>query len=324
MLATARRHAANADDAEDAYQRGLEILLTRAPTAREEDLVGWLKTVVKHEAWALARQRERHTPVAEDPVLERAAGSADAAGEHAERLERLRLCAEALGRLKPQEVRALLLRADGHSYRQIQEITGWTYTKVNRCLTEGRASFAARVRGIESGAECERLASKLSALADGEAGATDLAALRPHLRSCLACRARLREYRAAPARVAAVAPAGLVLVAGPRSGGTGSSLVEGAASWAGERAGLLAMKVQGAAEVVSAQKLAAVAASGAVLAGGGAAAVREIEARDRAERRAERVERRSEEPRRRARRTPTPVPAALPAPAPAARPRVTG
>src|SRR5437016_5381001 len=49
--------------------------------------------------------------------------------------------AEALGRLKPQEIRALVLKARGYSYREICEITGWTYTKVNRCLTEGRRAF---------------------------------------------------------------------------------------------------------------------------------------------------------------------------------------
>jgi Sigma-70 region 2 len=46
ILATARRYAANLDDAEDAYQRGLEILLTKAPTTHEIELVRWLKTVV--------------------------------------------------------------------------------------------------------------------------------------------------------------------------------------------------------------------------------------------------------------------------------------
>jgi Sigma-70 region 2 len=46
ILATARRYAATPEDAEDAYQRGLEILLTKAPTTSEEDLVPWLKTVV--------------------------------------------------------------------------------------------------------------------------------------------------------------------------------------------------------------------------------------------------------------------------------------
>jgi hypothetical protein len=46
VLATARRYAATPEDAEDAYQRGLEILLTKAPTTSEADLVPWLKTVV--------------------------------------------------------------------------------------------------------------------------------------------------------------------------------------------------------------------------------------------------------------------------------------
>ena len=50
ILATARRYAATPEDAEDAYQRGLEILLTKAPTSDEAELVPWLRTVVKHEA----------------------------------------------------------------------------------------------------------------------------------------------------------------------------------------------------------------------------------------------------------------------------------
>jgi len=36
--------------------------------------------------------------------------------------------AEALQRLKPQELRALLLKAEGHSYAEIGRITGWSYT----------------------------------------------------------------------------------------------------------------------------------------------------------------------------------------------------
>ena len=46
ILATARRYAATPEDAEDADQRGPEILLTKAPTADEGELVPWLKTVV--------------------------------------------------------------------------------------------------------------------------------------------------------------------------------------------------------------------------------------------------------------------------------------
>ena len=123
-----------------------------------------------------------------------------------------------------------------------------------------------RVAGIESGAECERLAPLLSKLADGEAGAEDMAALRPHLRGCLTCRATLREYRGAPSRIAALVP----LLAGPHALGR---LLQR----------LHALIVRGhdslvhAADVASAQKLAAAAAATAALAGGGVATVTSLD-----------------------------------------------
>jgi RNA polymerase sigma factor (sigma-70 family) len=129
VLAVARRWADTPEDAEDAYQRGLEIMLTKAPSTDPDHLVPWLKTVVKREAWAIRRQRERHTPSA--PESEELDGEAPAtAHDRAVQFEQLHVGAEAMGRLKPQEVRALVLKAEGLSYREICEETGWTYTKV--------------------------------------------------------------------------------------------------------------------------------------------------------------------------------------------------
>src|SRR3954467_4014641 len=59
IMAVARRYSRSPEDAEDAYQRGLEILLTKAPSTATDHLLPWLKTVVKHEAYALGRARER-------------------------------------------------------------------------------------------------------------------------------------------------------------------------------------------------------------------------------------------------------------------------
>ena len=87
--------------------------------------------MVKHEAWALRRQRDRHSPVTDDGELRDRPAPTAATHEQAERLERLRLGAEALGQLKPHEVRALRLKAEGFSYREICAMTGWSYTKVN-------------------------------------------------------------------------------------------------------------------------------------------------------------------------------------------------
>jgi RNA polymerase sigma factor (sigma-70 family) len=271
ILATARRYAANAEDAEDAYQRGLEILLTKAPTTREDELVPWLKTVVKHEAFALRRQRERLTPVTGDGEPVERGTAPSATHEQAERYERLSQSAEALGRLKPQEIRCLVLRAQGLSYREICNATGFTYTKVNRCLTEGRQALSGRLAGIEGGIECARLAPLLSALADGEADAAALARLRPHLKTCLSCRARLREFRAAPQRVAALVPVGLV-GAGPAPDAALGALQQKAEALLAathHKAAALSDRAQTAAELVTGQKVAALAASAAALAGGG-------------------------------------------------------
>ncbi|MEA2495369.1 MAG: hypothetical protein QOJ29_3280, partial [Thermoleophilaceae bacterium] len=150
----------------------------------------------------------------------------------------------------------LLLKAEGLSYHEICATTGWTYTKVNRCLTEGRRAFLKRVAGIQSGAECERLAPLISKAADGEASADEMRLVRPHLKSCLACKATLREYRATPARVAGLVPP-VVAIAG---GG-------------GDAPGFMARLLErftGMGDAAGA-KVAAVAASAVVLAGGSAA-----------------------------------------------------
>jgi RNA polymerase sigma factor (sigma-70 family) len=274
ILATARRYAANHEDAEDAYQRALEILLTKAPTTREDELVPWLKTVVKHEAFALRRQRDRLTPVAGDGEAVERGTAAAATHDQAERYERLSQGAEALRRLKPQEIRCLVLRAQGLSYREICEVTGFTYTKVNRCLTEGRQALAVRLAGIEGGVECSRLAPLLSALADGEADAEALTVLRPHLKTCLSCRARLREFRAAPARVAALVPAGLIGVGPGRLEallGAVQQKAEALVAATHHKTAALSERAQTAAEILTGQKVAALAASAAALAGGGTA-----------------------------------------------------
>jgi RNA polymerase sigma factor (sigma-70 family) len=267
VMASAQHWAETPEDAEDAYQRGMEIMLTKAPSSDPEHLVPWLKTVVKREAWAIRRQRERQSPPAGEHEELDSPGPLSA-HDHAERLDRLRRGAEALGWLKPNEVRVLLLKAEGLSYQEICDETGWTYTKVNRCLSEGRQRFQDRLAGIESGAECRRLAPLLSRLADGEALAEDMALLRPHLRTCLTCRARLRDYRATPAKVAAVAPP--VVASGALASWLRDALGAGS-GWISERSAAIAVRWHQAAELAAAHKAAAVVASAAVIGGGGVA-----------------------------------------------------
>jgi hypothetical protein len=90
---------------------------------------------------------------------------------------------------------------------EIGEITGYSRTKINRCLAEGRERYRNLVARSEDGRRCAELQPLLSAFCDGEAGSEEVARVREHLRACAHCRATLRAYRAAPAAAAALAPA---------------------------------------------------------------------------------------------------------------------
>jgi len=193
---TARRYSLCAADAEDAFQRAMEILLVKAPSDRPRELIRWTKTVVKHEALAIRRNRERllgtRHPLAgeqeaSDPIARIPAGG-DGPEERLERREWVARNREALRSLKPAELRSLTLLAAGYSYAEIGEITGFSQTKVNRCLAEGRERFRRFLSHSESGGRCAELAPLLSAYCDGEAGPQDAAAVREHLRACAACR----------------------------------------------------------------------------------------------------------------------------------------
>ncbi len=282
---TARRFSLCEDDADDALQRAFEVLLEKAPSEDPRELVRWTQTVVRHEALAVRRDRERilggPAAMPAEPGREdwTALIPSDAAGpaERAEQAEAVARSREALRSLKPQELRALTLRAEGYSYAEIGAITGYSNSKINRCLAEGRERFRRFLAGSEAGERCAAMGPLISAFCDGEAGPKEAAALREHLRACPSCRGTLRAYRAAPRAAAALAPtlplgrsladrahealAGLAARFGPG----GDSTVGGLASTGGSRgAGVAALAKIAAICVGTAGGAAACVATGVV------------------------------------------------------------
>lgn len=209
---TARRFSLDAEDADDAYQRALEIVLTKAPTTDPRELIRWTQTVTRHEAMAVRESRERllgfHSSREDAPdPLASIPAEGSGPGEQTERREAVARTREALQALKPAELRALSLLASGYSYAEIGEITGFSQTKINRVLAEGRNRFRALLSSSEDGSRCRELGPLLSAFCDGEASPGDAATVREHLRACARCRSTMRAYRAAPRIAAALAPA---------------------------------------------------------------------------------------------------------------------
>jgi RNA polymerase sigma factor (sigma-70 family) len=141
---TARRVSLCADDAEDAFQRAVEILLTKAPERPPNALVAWMQVVTRREALAVRRARERLLAAWRDgggEISEALLCERPGPMERAERRDRVAAVAQALAELKPDERLAIVLQAHGYSYAEIGELCRWTYTKVNRCLAEGRAKL---------------------------------------------------------------------------------------------------------------------------------------------------------------------------------------
>jgi RNA polymerase sigma factor (sigma-70 family) len=279
LLRTARRHSMCLDDAQDAYQRAIEIFMSHAPRLDPVRAPGWLHVVVKREAQAIRQARRRLLSSTEIDLDGRESDSLPSPDEQLLRFDVISRSAEALKRLKPHELRALWLRAQGHSYSDIAAITGWSYTKVNRCLSEGRRNFIEHYEGIESGEECRRWLPVLSALVDGEASSEQLAELRPHLRNCPGCRATLRALQDSRTPLAALLPGPLLIA----DGGIGDHVAHAAmrlyeivSGGLHERAVHSLTKAQALVEASAAGKVTAVAASAAAVAGGGYASVEQI------------------------------------------------
>lgn len=281
LLATARRNSPTATDADDAYQRAIEKLLTRFPDCEsEEHLVAWMHTVIRNEAIDMHRAA-RNVVDGEFEQLAESLVTDDSLPEDAAiAVAELAWGREALARIRPDQTRCLLLKAEGMSNPEICETTGFSYAKVNRLLSEGRTALSTRARSIESGRECQRIEPLLVLVADEQATTSVLSDVNPHLEHCVACRTTLRELREAPQSIAALLPLGTALPASEPSlwARVGDQFQTWFAS-VQERA--FGHTVAQSGEVITAKKLVAAASIAAALVGGGVVAERSIDDRDR-------------------------------------------
>jgi RNA polymerase sigma factor (sigma-70 family) len=152
----AARNAPSPADAEEALQDGCLEFLRYYDGEPGDHAIAWLMLAVKHRAWEAGRRVRTREAFYQVAVTDTAAEEAEpllhvlserpGPAEHAERGEEAAAFFAALGRLRPDQRTALLLLGLGYSYREICERQGWSNTKVNRCLSEGRAALRARAR----------------------------------------------------------------------------------------------------------------------------------------------------------------------------------
>src|SRR5829696_1466134 len=147
VLRLARRHSICADDAQDAYQRALEIFLRHAHRLDPDRAGAWLHTVAKHEAMAVRRARARTIGAEEVDFDTFEARTSESPEERVLSFEHLTRSAEALQRLKPNEVRALWLKAAGNSYAETPPATRRPFRTGMSASATSRTSSVARAVG---------------------------------------------------------------------------------------------------------------------------------------------------------------------------------
>ncbi len=134
LLAIARRNSDDPEEAEEALHDAFILFIEHFDTADEAPPLGWLIVTLKRRCWALYKRRRRLARLSPAAARHAAADSLSAAPrcpeEAVEVAEEVARWGHLFSALKPDERRALGLLALGHSYREICELTGWTYTKV--------------------------------------------------------------------------------------------------------------------------------------------------------------------------------------------------
>lgn len=144
LLAISTRNSPTIEDAEEALHDAFALFIRHFDPDSQAPPIAWLTLTLKRRCWATYRH-QRLLPIQslsgnsapEQPVTDHS--SQRPLHEFAESAHDAKHIRRAFAHLKPDEQHALSMLALGYSYKEIAKHTGWTYTKVNRCITEGRA-----------------------------------------------------------------------------------------------------------------------------------------------------------------------------------------
>ena len=271
VLAMLRSEFPRLADHEELYQEAwAELLEQRASGGETRKMRGLLKTI----AWRRARDRLRKKrPEAVDPTSPVIALAADP-DDQPDLQAQIRLdgavLREIVDRLEPRQAAVLKMRFDwGLESREIQQRLGITPKRLEKIVTQAYKTVASELELTETGetAWARKQRSLLLACEVGLASTEQRARAQRMVDSDPACRAMLREMRAALRDVAVALPAPVLFE--QRGPGVGAVIDRAADVWAAAKQAVASWLGRGGGQSSAIEHAGS---AGAVGVGGGAAA----------------------------------------------------
>lgn len=214
LIRYAARFTRSIEDAEDVYQRSMEIALTRAPVTDAAGFSSWIHVVIKNEALAIADAQRREQPVPdqdlEATITRDREANASAPDAVMEWRERYRAIHDAMCGLTHPQRTCLILRSAGMSRPEIAAITGYSERKIHRSIIEARSRLHAWEIRMAAGEECDRAGELIDMTMDERATRRERRALSRHLHHCHACRLRYRNRRDQVRALGSMVPVALI------------------------------------------------------------------------------------------------------------------
>lgn len=216
LIRFAARFTYSIEDAEDAYQRAMEIALTHAPVTEPTAFTSWLHTVIRREAQQIVEVRMREAPVQVSELEEALAAEEGPIQPDAvlEWRERYHAVQDAILGLPDRERVCLMMQSAGMSHEEIQEFTGYSDRQVRRAIEEGRSRLNGWEVRLRSGKACEPMPDLIDRSLDDSATGRERRALSRHMRHCSACRSTYRHRRERQLLLGSFVPLGLLTVTG--------------------------------------------------------------------------------------------------------------
>jgi len=139
LLGVALKYLKDKDEAQDAVQQVFEKAIRNLPTGEVRNFKGWLYVLMRNHCFQLLRYKEHHTDPAILGDIETETNDAEAFWWKDQAIEDVQTALKQLE--EPQRITITMFYLEDRSYKQIMDITGYSFSQVKSYIQNGKRNL---------------------------------------------------------------------------------------------------------------------------------------------------------------------------------------